>query len=59
MGLEFPLPILYTVPVAVQIAEDCSGAAKIACCLLLRPGRISIGNSTALFQVTPVPRHRP
>jgi len=59
MGLGFPLPISHTVPVAVQMAEDCSEAAKIACCFLLRPGRTSIGNSTALFQVTPVPRHRP
>ena len=59
MGLGFPLPISHTVPVAVQMAEECSEAAKIAVFLLLRPGRTSIGNSTALFQVIPLPRHRP
>ncbi len=59
MGLEFPLPTSYTVPVAVQIAEKCSEAAKSVCCFLLRPGRTSIGNSTALIQVIPLPRHRP
>ena len=30
MGLGFPLPISHTVPVAVQMAEECSEAAKIA-----------------------------
>ena len=59
MGLGFPLPISHTVPVAVQMAEVCSEPAKIACCLLLQPGRSSIENATALFQVIPLPRHRP